>query len=167
MRRALVTLTGLMAVPMLHAQIPTYTRDIAPILRANCVSCHRPGESGPFPLVTYEDAKKRARLIADVTARRFMPPWLPQPGYGDFEDTRRLSEGEIKTIAAWAAAGAPQGESSESAALPPVSDDWQLGKPDLVLKAAQPYTLAADGPDVFRNFVFPTSLAAPRFVRAV
>lgn len=151
----------------LRAQPPTYAKDVAPILRANCVSCHRPGESGPFPLLTYEDAKKRARLIAEVTARRFMPPWLPQPGYGDFADTRRLTDAEIKTIAAWANAGAPEGQAAEASALPPVADDWQLGKPDLILKAGQPFALPADGPDVFRNFIFPTSLAAPRFVRAV
>ena len=103
----------------LRAQAPTYAKDIAPILRANCVSCHRPGESGPFPLLTYEDAKKRARLIAEVTARRFMPPWLPQPGYGDFEGARRLTDAEIKTIAEWAAAGAPEGEAPKGDARKP------------------------------------------------
>jgi len=146
---------------------PTYSKDIAPILRRNCVSCHRAGESGPFPLLTYDDAKKRARLIADVTARRFMPPWLPQPGYGDFADARRLTDSEIKVIAAWANAGAPEGDPSQSVAAPPSPGDWQLGQPDLILTAARAYSLAADGPDVFRNFIFRTDLKTPRFVRAV
>src|SRR5579863_6895602 len=98
MAKAIPILAGLSAALLLRSQTsvapshpsPTYSKDIAPILRQNCILCHRPGESGPFPLLTYEDAKKRARLIADVTTRRFMPPWLPQPGYGDFEDARRL-----------------------------------------------------------------------------
>ena len=168
MQRAFAVLMGMTAALTLRAQAPpTYAKDIAPILRANCVSCHRPGESGPFSLLTYEDAKKRARLIAEVTARRFMPPWLPQPGYGDFEDARRLSDAEIRTIAAWAGAGAPEGEASEAAALPRLPDEWQLGRPDLILQSEQPFALRADGPDVFWNFVFPTSLASPRFVRAV
>ena len=171
MRKLIPALATLGAVLILWGQAPAappaYSRDIAPILRANCVSCHRAGESGPFPLLTYEDAKKRARLIAQVTARRFMPPWLPQPGYGDFEDARRLTDAEIRTIAAWANAGAPEGDASEPPVPAPVPNEWQLGQPDLVLKAAQPFALPADGPDVFRNFVFPTQLAAPRFVRAV
>ena len=167
MHKAFVMLAGFTAALTLRAQTPTYTKDIAPILRRNCVSCHRPGEAGPFPLLTYDGAKKRARLIAAVTARRFMPPWLPEAGYGDFADARRLTDAEIKTIAAWANAGAPEGEPSESIALPPVAEDWQLGKPDLILKTAHPFSLPADGPDVFWNFILPTDLKSPRFVRAV
>ncbi len=171
MRQLIPALATLGAALILWGQTPaappTYSKNIAPILRANCVSCHRAGESGPFPLLTYEDAKKRARLIAEVTARRFMPPWLPQPGYGDFEDARHLTEAEIRTIASWANAGAPEGEPADSVALPTMPNDWQLGQPDLVLKAAQSFALPADGPDVFRNFVFPTQLPSPRFVRAV
>ncbi|HWF11024.1 MAG TPA: tetratricopeptide repeat protein [Bryobacteraceae bacterium] len=146
---------------------PTYTHDIAPILRVNCASCHRPGESGPFPLLTYEDAKKHSRQIAAVTKSRFMPPWLPEPGYGDFEDAHRLTDTEIRTIADWANAGAPEGEPAPAASTAPGAGDWQLGKPDLILKAPQPFSLPADGPDVFWNFVFSPPLTAPRYVRAI
>src|SRR5947207_3394345 len=86
----------------------TYTRDIAPILDRRCVSCHRAGEVGPFPLVSYADAAKRAALIAQVTASRYMPPWKPEPGYGDFAGARALTSAEIDAIARWAAAGAPE-----------------------------------------------------------
>ena len=115
MRKTVPVLGGFVAVlslsvPALRSQTPvTFSHDIAPILRRNCVSCHRAGESGPFPLVTYEDAKKHARQIAAVTHSRFMPPWLPEPGYGEFEDARRLSDAQIKTIGDWANAGAPEG----------------------------------------------------------
>lgn len=151
----------------------TFTHDIAPIVNRNCVSCHRPGESGPFPLLTYEDVRKHGRLIAEVTASRFMPPWLPEPGYGDFEGARRLTEAEIKTIGDWVKQGSPEGEKAEtgenaaSAAALPAAEEWQLGPPDLVLKAAQPFALPADGPDVFWNFVFSPALTSPRYVRAI
>src|SRR4051794_23661835 len=59
----------------------TFNRDVAPILFANCGSCHRPGEAAPFSLLTYEDAQRRANQIADVTRRRFMPPWQPAEGH--------------------------------------------------------------------------------------
>jgi Flp pilus assembly protein TadD len=172
MKKAVPVLAGFAAAILLRSQsppapTPTFTHDIAPILRRNCVSCHRAGESGPFPLVTYADAKKHARQIATVTTSRFMPPWLPEPGHGDFEAEIRLTGAQIRTIADWAKAGAPEGEPSETPTLPPVPEDWQLGPPDLILKAAQPFALPAEGPDVFWNFVFRPDLPAPRYVRAV
>src|SRR6266511_1258818 len=73
-------------------QSTTFTRDVAPILYKSCVSCHRSGEVAPFPLVSYTDAAKRASLIAQVTASRYMPPWKPVPGHGDFEGARSLTQ---------------------------------------------------------------------------
>src|ERR1035437_10127540 len=83
-----------------HAAAPavTYHKHIAPILFKYCAPCHRPGESGPFSLLTYADARKRAGLIAAVTRRRYMPPWLPAPGYGEFADERRLTDAQIEQI---------------------------------------------------------------------
>src|SRR5437588_13100754 len=52
----------------------TYARDIAPILNASCVACHREGEVAPFALDSYAQAKRWAAQIAKVTARRTMPP---------------------------------------------------------------------------------------------
>ena len=69
----------------------TFYHDIAPIVYANCAPCHRPGESGPFSLLSYEDVKHHALQIADVTRTRFMPPWLPEPGHGEFAEERRLT----------------------------------------------------------------------------
>src|SRR5438046_360101 len=70
----------------------TFTKDIAPIIFKNCSSCHRPGQSAPFNLLTYEDVKKHARQIVEVTSKRYMPPWLPEPGYGEFIGARVYDE---------------------------------------------------------------------------
>ncbi|MGE3705176.1 MAG: hypothetical protein AB7I13_07880, partial [Vicinamibacterales bacterium] len=43
---------------------PTFTRDVAPILYAHCVECHRPGEVAPMSLLTYQEARPWARSIA-------------------------------------------------------------------------------------------------------
>src|SRR5690349_11055908 len=80
------------------AQPVTFHQDIAPILFEYCAPCHHAGAPGPFPLVTYSDARKHARQIATVTRSRFMPPWLPEHGFGDFEGERRLSDQQIQTI---------------------------------------------------------------------
>jgi hypothetical protein len=137
----------------------TYTKDVAPILWKNCAGCHRPGDVGPFSLLTYDDAKKRADFIAKITAERRMPPWKPEPGFGHFLDERRLSEADLQCLASWAAEGAPEGRPED---LPPPPEfptgDWQMGKPDLVLKMAEPFDVPADGRDVFRCFVIPMNL---------
>ena len=70
----------------------TWSRDIAPLLYKNCTTCHHPGGAGPFSLLTYADARRWGPQILTVTQSRFMPPWLPEPGYGDFADVRRLSD---------------------------------------------------------------------------
>src|SRR5437016_939065 len=79
----------------------TYYKQIAPILLDYCAPCHRPGQAGPFSLLTYGDAKKHALQIAEVTGRRYMPPWLPEAGYGEFSGELRLSDAQIRLIAAW------------------------------------------------------------------
>lgn len=150
------------------AQSPvTYHKQIAPILRQHCVPCHRPGQPGPFPLLTYDDARKRAAQIAAVTERRYMPPWLPAPGYGNFSGEHRLSPAQIQSIRAWARAGAPEGTVSDAAAAPVFTPDWQLGPPDLVIQLSKPFEVPADGPDIFWNFILSPAVRDTRYVKAV
>jgi tetratricopeptide repeat protein len=146
---------------------PTFTRDIAPIIFRRCSRCHRPGQSGPFSLLSYGDVAKRARQVAEVTASRFMPPWLPEPGHGDFAGERRLAAQEIEQIRLWVAHGAPEGRAEDLPPAPAWSGDWQLGKPDLVVEVPEAYSLPAEGKDVYRNFVVPIPIDSKRFVRGV
>ncbi len=143
-----------------------FVSHVAPILREHCVSCHSPGAVGPFSLLSFDDASKRARMIATVTASRFMPPWLPASDSPPFDGERRLLDSEIEILAKWAAAGAPRGEGE--VALPPVVEDgWRLGTPDAIVEMEEAYEVPADGPEVFRNFVLRLDLGQRRFVRAV
>src|SRR5439155_13431158 len=126
----------------------TFDRDIAPITFQHCSPCHRPGQSGPFDLLTYADVRKRAREIGRVTLDHTMPPWLPEPGYGQFKEERRLSEEEIRLIQEWIVGGEVEGNSADLPPVPQWSESWQLGEPDLVLKIPEPYTLPESGRDV-------------------
>jgi tetratricopeptide (TPR) repeat protein len=144
----------------------TFTRDVAPILYARCVSCHRPDGPAPFSLLTYRDAKQRATLIAALTRQRYMPPWKPEPGYGDFIGARVLTDREIDAIDRWASRGAIEGRAADLPATPSWTGGWQLGTPDLVVTLPE-YTLRADGPDVFRNFVAPVPVTKARYVRGL
>ena len=145
----------------------TFSKNIAPILFEHCAVCHRPGQSAPFPLLTYGDAKKHALDLAKVTRRRYMPPWLPEPGYGEFAGERRLTVDQIGMISQWAAEGQAEGLATDLPQLPHWAGDWQLGVPDLILTLPQPYNLAAEGRDVYRNFVLPAPISSPRYVRGV
>jgi tetratricopeptide (TPR) repeat protein len=149
------------------AQQLTFGHDIAPIVYAKCAPCHRPGEAGPFSLLTYLDVKKRAQQIAQVTRRRYMPPWPPESGYGDFEGERRLSDEEIRVIENWVAKGAPEGPPGETPAPPLFTEGWQLGPPDLVLEAQSSFRVPASGPDLYWNFIFRPAVQATHFVRAI
>ena len=168
-RRAFVNLLLTLAVlpRWVSGEIPTFNRDVAPILFAQCVECHHPGTSAPFDFTTYFEVKKRAQLIARVTAKRYMPPWLPEAGHGDFFGERRLANEQIGTLARWAKTGMREGAATDLPPLPELPGEWQLGPPDLVVTMPQPFDLPADGPDVYRNFVLPNVVAADRYVRAI
>jgi tetratricopeptide (TPR) repeat protein len=149
--------------------VVTFNRHVAPIVYRSCAPCHRPGEAGPFSLLSYADVRKRADQIARVTASRYMPPWPPEHGYGELAGERRLSDEEIARLRRWASEGAPEGPPGEAPAPPRFTEGWPLGPPDLVIEMGETYTVPADGPDVFRNFVLPvpTGQGSPRYVRAL
>ena len=145
----------------------TFHRNIAPLVFENCAPCHRPGGSGPFNLLGYDDVSRRRNQIVTVTQNRLMPPWQPEPGYAEFVGERRLDVDQIGMLAQWVAEGAAEGDPADSPEAPEWPAGWHLGEPDLVLTMPRPYILAADGPDIFRMFVIPVPLASNRFVRAV
>ena len=149
----------------------TYHGQIEPIVMQDCAPCHRPNESGPFSLLTYDDVKKRAAQIAEVTRSRFMPPWLPESGYGHFKEERRLTEAQIKLFAEWVKQGTPPGTTPgtarKGAVLTPPDTNWPMGEPDLVLRSARPYTVRADSGEVFWNFIMPVPISSTRWVRAI
>lgn len=150
-----------------NAEEVTFYKQISPIVYHSCAPCHRPGEAGPFSLLSYEDVKKHATQIAVVTKRRYMPPWLPEARHGEFQDEQRLSDAEIRTIEQWVGEGARAGDPADEAPAPKFTPGWQLGTPDLVLRAQRPFALRADGPDEYWNFVLPLKLAGTRWVKAI
>ena len=157
-------IVGVAAAASQPKTLVTFSRDVAPLLFSHCSGCHRPGGSGPFDLLTYASARQHARQIADVTARRVMPPWKVEPGYGAFVGRQPLSDAEIALLEEWVADGALEGDPRELPIRPRWSVDWQLGTPDLVVDSGPGYTLGAAGGDTFRVFVLRIPIAATRYV---
>lgn len=154
----LLLLARLITPPAAASQAPppvTFSRDVAPILQANCQECHRPGGIAPFSLLTYADAKPRAALIQHYTQWRIMPPWKAADGYGEFQNARRLTAEEIDTIGRWVEAGALEGDPADLPPSRPFTDGWRLGTPDVVLDAGADFPVRAGGGDFFHEFVLP------------
>ncbi|HIL68424.1 MAG TPA: hypothetical protein EYG38_01045, partial [Verrucomicrobia bacterium] len=146
---------------------PTFSEHIAPIIFNHCTSCHRENEAAPFTLSNYKEVRKRGRMIADVTQDRFMPPWHARSQDYAFQGERRLSEEQIELIRRWVTKGMPEGDPSFLPAMPKFVNGWQLGKPDSVVKMTEGYTLSAEGPDIYRNFVVSLNLTEDKWVTAI
>jgi len=146
---------------------PTFAEDIASIIFKNCAPCHRPGEAGPFPLLTYEDVKKKAKTIAAVTKSRYMPPWPADPSYSHFIGERVLTDDQIKLIGTWVANGSPEGDPAKQTAAPQFPKESALGKPDLVVKMQEPVHLPGNNQDHFMVAKLPYEIPEEKFVRAI
>ncbi|HUJ72629.1 MAG TPA: cytochrome c, partial [Verrucomicrobiae bacterium] len=146
---------------------PTFSKDVAPILYKNCVSCHREGEIAPMSLLTYEQARPWAKSIREKVSRGLMPPWHADSPRGVFSNDRRLTEGEKETLIAWADAGAPAGNPKDLPPAPKFAEGWEIGKPDVVLTMTKPYTVPANGTIAYQYFTIPTNFTEDKWVQAI
>jgi thiol-disulfide isomerase/thioredoxin/mono/diheme cytochrome c family protein len=123
----------------------TFAKDVARIMQQRCQNCHRPGQSAPFSLLTFDDVVKRGRMIREVTTQKRMPPWHADGRFGQFMNDRRMTKDEIATVAAWVDAGMPRGNDKDMPAPAKFVDGWAHGKPDLVISMPQEYEVPATG----------------------
>jgi peroxiredoxin len=144
----------------------TYYRDVLPILQNHCQVCHRPGQAGPFSLMTYQQAVKWSTDIKQYTQSRAMPPWKITEGVA-FHNERRLSNAEIATLAGWADGGTPAGDPRDAPIVKKFLEGWTLGEPDLVLSPKEDFILGPSGTDLFRCYLLPTSLPEDKYVVAI
>jgi hypothetical protein len=147
--------------------IPTYSGSIASLLHSRCSNCHRPGQSGPFTLLTYDDAKEHSQTIAAVVTNGYMPPWKPIDHGIDFANDRKLTSKERNDLLRWIEGNCPIGEEKSIPTAPAFYEGWSLGKPDLIVKLDRPFPVLADGPDQYRSFAFPVGMPEDHWIKAI
>src|SRR5713226_4263843 len=116
----------------LAAQIPTFTKNVAPILQARCQICHSPGAAAPLSLLTCEQSRPWAKAIKDAVLQRKMPPWFADPHYGKFSNDSSLQQSEIDTLVGWVDAGSPKGDPNDMPPARTFADGWAIPNPDAV-----------------------------------
>jgi hypothetical protein len=155
----------ILSAPAFAAGDPTFYKDVLPILQARCQECHRPGEIGRMPLLTYEDTRPWAAAIKQSVLLRRMPPWFADPHYGKFANDRSLTKEQIDILAAWADHGAKEGNPKDAPAPQHFEEGWNIPKPDLVLQMAEPFPIPAEGTIDYHYVVLPTQFTEDKWVR--
>jgi hypothetical protein len=143
-----------------------FNRDVLPILQKNCQSCHRPGEVAPMSFLTYESTRPWAKAIKEAVVSKKMPPWFADPHYGDFRNQPTLNESEIKTLAAWADNGAPEGDAKNK----PESIEWPTGwriHPDVIISMPQAHNVPAKGSGEIKAFLVPNPFKEDTWVSSI
>src|SRR6266404_7353410 len=90
-----------------------------------------------------------------------------EPGEFKFADELHLTDQQIALIAKWVDGGAMEGAAGDLAPSPHFVEGWQMGKPDLIIKAEKPYLLPAKGTDQYWNFIFRTPVNQTRWLKAM
>jgi hypothetical protein len=144
----------------------TYTGDVAAIMQDKCQSCHRPGQVGPFSLLSYDDARGHSGMIREVVDERRMPPWHADPRYGHFANDRSLTARERAVLLAWVDQGAPLGDPADMPPRKTFPQGWTIGKPDRIFEVPEPYTVPAQGVLDYVELRVPTHFTEDMWVQA-
>jgi hypothetical protein len=151
------------ASPM--AAPPLFYRDVLPILQQRCQSCHRVGEIGPMPLMTYGQVHPFAEAIASSVRQRKMPPWFADPSVGHFSNDPSLTQKEIDTIVSWADAGAPAGDPRDAPPPRRFAKGWIIPQPDLVVQMPKAVAIPAQGDVEYTYEIVHTGFTEGKWVR--
>jgi len=162
-----VFLVGVGSAMAADNAVPTFSKDVAPILNERCVTCHRAGEAAPMSLRTYSEARPWAKSIKQQVAAHTMPPWDAEPGVNKFANDRRLSDAEVATIVKWADGGAPEGNPADLPKPPRFTEGWVIGKPDMVFDSGVDFKIPASGVVPYQYFKVDPGFKEDTWVQSV
>jgi hypothetical protein len=153
--------------PLLRAAdtSPVFYKDVLPVLQDHCQSCHRAGEIGPMPLMTYKDVRPYAAAIRQALLTRKMPPWGAQSKTVQFANDPSLNDHDRQTVIDWAAAKAPEGNPADAPPQRVFSEGWNIGKPDMVFQMPTAYKVPAEGTIEYTYVVMPLNFTEDKWVQ--
>jgi len=145
----------------------SYRDEIAPLLQAKCVTCHRPGEIGSWVITNHATVRAKAASIRANVLEGLMPPWHADPAHGRFENDFSLTPRQQARLVAWLDAGAPRDEAGADPleTVQPAPGPWPMGTPDLVLKIA-PQPIQATGQMPYAYLIVTNTLKTNAWLRA-
>jgi len=149
-----------------NRQTITFAKDVAPIIHKNCTPCHQPSGAAPFSLIYYQQIKKKAKMIAHVTASKYMPPWPADISYSRFVNERYLTSAEIKILQLWYKQGAKSGDTSTLKLPTNLFNQASLGKPDLIIDVPS-VDIKNNNLDQFYTIKIPYQNKERKYVRAI
>ncbi|MGA2095438.1 MAG: thiol-disulfide isomerase [Candidatus Acidiferrum sp.] len=155
------------ATPTAATEVPTFYRDVLPILQERCQICHRAEGIAPMRFETYEETRPYAAALAAAVQAKSMPPWFADPQVGHFSNDPSLASGQIAALVAWAKAGAPEGNAQDAPAPRRWAEGWTIPPPDAILKMPRGVALPASGDVEYTYEIVPTGFREDRWVRAV
>lgn len=171
MKKLLLISLSFFSLPgsIISVQAQVYWKDVASIFYNNCSACHRPGEIGPFPIMSYKDASDPFHVfsIPPYINSNLMPPWKADPAYCHFLDERVLTQNEKDLITQWVDDGALPGDTLLAPPPPAFPTGSQLGIPDKILTMSEPYTIPGDDSDHYQCFVLPTNFLNDQNISAM
>lgn len=144
---------------------PTFYKDVLPILQNHCQSCHRPGQIGPMPLLTYTQTQSKAAAIATMVSSKKMPPWFADPSFGHFANDPSLTAAEIETIREWVSRGAPAGDRRDAPPPKEWTEGWNIPQPDTVFRMSRPVSIPARGDVEYTYEIVPTGFTEDKWVQ--
>jgi hypothetical protein len=167
MVRRLICSTALAVMCVAAAPGVSFHKDIEPILQARCQECHRPGEVGPMPLMTYEQARPWAKAIKSAVVQHTMPPWPVNPHFGKFANDRSLTSEQIDLLTAWVDGGAPEGNPVDAPKPRTWVDGWNIPTPDAILEMPIAFEMPAKGRVEYQYIVIPTGFTEDKWIQMV
>ena len=162
----LLSIVLIPAFPVLAGLQPTFHADVEPLLQEHCQQCHRPGESAPMSLMSYDEVRPWARAIQEAVALDRMPPWFADPRYGEWSNAHVLAPDEKQVLLDWVESGAARGDPSERPEPREFVNGWNIGEPDLVLEMPEAFRVPEEGTIDYQYVVLPTGLKEDKWVTA-
>src|SRR6266403_1502229 len=143
----------------------TFYKDVLPVLRKNCQSCHRPGEAAPMSFLTYDSTRPLAKAIKSAVATKKMTPWFADPSHGKFANDRTLSTSDLNTLVSWADAGATAGNPKDAPKPVAFTEGWAIGKPDVVFEIPTAVQIPSEGTIDYQYVVMPSGFKEDRYIQ--